>query len=279
MPQINVDGRQLYWELRGEGDLAVCMGGWGTFCHGAIGGVPRALTQRFQVLVLDYPGLGDSQGYGEKQPSTGDYAEDLAAILTHIGLGSAHLVGMVGLGGCIAQELAIRHPELTRSMVLMGTWGAPDAIFTDQMQLFLDIHQKIGWEAFQLYAAAYSFEPDYYEANRSRLIHPEGPWSDLRGRLRTHEEFIGACLGHNVLDRLGQVTVPSLVIHATQDILTGPRLTEPLARALANVVERSIAASHVVAGRERRAELDRVLTEFFDLLQTPESLSVERSAS
>ena len=54
------------------------------------------------------------------------HAEDAIALLDHLGLKNAHLVGLVGIGACICQEIAIRSPDLARSMFNMGAWCEPD---------------------------------------------------------------------------------------------------------------------------------------------------------
>ena len=60
MPIANINNHDMYYEIHGQGDPAICMGGWGTYCHGGERNLARGLTDRYQVLIIDYRGIGES---------------------------------------------------------------------------------------------------------------------------------------------------------------------------------------------------------------------------
>jgi pimeloyl-ACP methyl ester carboxylesterase len=124
VPIAIVNNNQLYYEIHGEGEPAVCMGGWGTYCHNNGRGLARGLTDKYQVLVFDYRGIGQSKDDLNIPASMKLYSADLIALLDHLGWNKVHLIGLVGMGCGVAQEVALSRPELVRSMVNMGCWSS-----------------------------------------------------------------------------------------------------------------------------------------------------------
>lgn len=265
MPVADINDHAMYYEVHGSGPPALCMGGWGTYCHGGSRHLARVLKDRYQVAIFDHRGIGESGDDPAVAPTMRLYAEDVAGLIDHLGWRDVHVVGLVGMGACIAHELAIARPELVRSMVNMGTWARPDPLFVHQMETLRDVHRDMGWEAFQKLVCLWSFDEEYYLANHDRILGPDGPWRELRGRYEAHERLISACLSHDVADRLGRITAPSLIVHCPLDAVTGPRLTRPIEQALPNARGHLLeGAAHVVAGKRMRARFSDLLGAFLD---------------
>jgi 3-oxoadipate enol-lactonase len=263
VPIATINGHAMYYEIHGSGPPALCSGGWGTFCHGEERHLARGLTERYSVLIFDHRGIGESGDDLSVEPTMSLYAGDVAGLLDHLGWCDVHVIGLVGMGACIGQELAIARPDLVRSMVNMGTWAKPDAMFQHQMETLRDVHREAGWEAFQKLVCLWSFDEDYYLANHHRLLGPNGPWRELRGRFPAHERLIRSCLSHDVTGRLDQITAPALIIHCPLDTVTGPRLTRPIEEGIPGARGFVLdGAAHVVAGREMKARFADLLLGF-----------------
>ena len=118
MPIAHINHHDMYYEVLGKGEPILCMGGWGTFCHDNHHHLARGLTDRYQVIIFDYRGIGDSTDDLSVPSTMALHAEDAIGLLDHLGLKNVHLVGLVGMGACVAQEIAIRRPDLARSMLI-----------------------------------------------------------------------------------------------------------------------------------------------------------------
>ncbi len=265
MPLLQLNGHDMYYEVHGSGPPALCMTGWGTYCHGNEGGLSRGLTDRYSVVVFDHRGLASSGDDLSVEPTMRLYAQDAAALLDHLDMADAHVVGLVGMGACIGQELAISRPDLVRSLTNMGAWCRVDEYLYDQLDFMRVVHRDLGFLAFQQLVTIQSFDPEFYMRNKDRLLGPGKGWADLEGNFQAHSRLIDACLSHHSEERLENVTAPALVIHAALDQVTGPRTTMPIERALPNARGVTIEdAYHVIAGKELKMRFCDILFGFLD---------------
>lgn len=85
----------------------------------------------------------------------------------------------------------------------------------------------------------------------------------MNGKLDAHLRFVEACNSHDVRADLGNIQCPTLVVHAGQDIITGPRTTMPLEEGLPNVQGVLMEdVAHVVAGKAEKIAFNEILMPF-----------------
>jgi 3-oxoadipate enol-lactonase len=108
----------IAYDVRGQGPSVVLVHGLGV---GRWGWEPVAdrLARRFRVITVDNRGIGASDAPPGSY-STRAMAEDVVAVMDDAGVASAGVVG-TSLGGMVAQELALAHPERVDRLVLVAT--------------------------------------------------------------------------------------------------------------------------------------------------------------
>src|SRR4030042_1358651 len=115
MPKASVNGIRIYYEVYGQGEPLLLIMGLGASTMGWQSQTPT-FSQHLRVIAYDNRDAGRS-AKAEAGYSIADMADDAAGLLGQLGIDAAHVYG-VSMGGMIAQELALRHTERVRSLVL-----------------------------------------------------------------------------------------------------------------------------------------------------------------
>lgn len=118
MPHQRVNGIQLYYEEHGEGFPLVLINGL-AFPMDLWFMQIRELSRRFRVIAMDNRGIGRS-GKPDEEYTIPLMASDTAELLKALGIEKAHVAGL-SMGGFIAQELALTHPDLIDRLILIAT--------------------------------------------------------------------------------------------------------------------------------------------------------------
>jgi pimeloyl-ACP methyl ester carboxylesterase len=182
----------------------------------------------WHVLVPDNRGVGQSDM--PKRPWTmGDMADDVAAMLDAAGVRKAVIAG-ISMGGMIAQQLALRHPERVHGLVLMATWpGLPHGKLPG-LRTIGDLFGSSLLRRGEIESFARLILPDAELPNARTLL---SGWLDLmREQPPTRRTFIGqfgAISTHSTGGRLEQIGVPVQIVTGDEDRLVPARNSEILA--------------------------------------------------
>jgi pimeloyl-ACP methyl ester carboxylesterase len=171
------------------------------------------------VIVFDNRGTGLS-GKLKGLARISDFADDAAAVLSASGVraGNPAFVFGVSMGGMIAQELVLRHPDLVRSLVLGATfasWASSDKPALHVGLRLFGIH-LFGHRAKHLLAALLVSEEFEKErpADFQQWLQQAGV-----GKGGALMRQLGAIAGHSTLGRLHKITCPTLLVTGTRDRL------------------------------------------------------------
>lgn len=218
MPRADINGVDLYYEVSGTGPGVV-------LCHGYTGShqdwmfqIP-VLAKGYQVITMDHRGHGTS----EAPPAPGAYsvpifADDIYQLLSRLGITRCCLAGH-SLGGFIALQLALEHPGLLGSLVLIDTASGPvDIPGYAEMRAKLDeISRRDGMEAAFEYNAQHNpmvakrFDryPRLREVSRRRMAE-----TSIDGYVFAAQAMAKRA---DLTSRLGEISTPTLVVVGEED--------------------------------------------------------------
>ncbi len=218
MPVVSVGDVELDYERTGSGPpLLLIMGMSGTALHW---GEPflSELRKDFDVIAYDHRGVGESSRLEGAALTIAQLAADAAGLLEALAVGSAHVVG-ISMGGMVAQELALTHPELIRTLTLGCTYcgGDGSSLASPEVMQRLGEGMMSGDRTLALSAA--------WKANVSRSFAEDaaaaGAFMAIGERravaLAVIMAQMQAIASHDTSARLPELELPTLVVHGTED--------------------------------------------------------------
>jgi pimeloyl-ACP methyl ester carboxylesterase len=261
MATLTLGAIDLYWERRGEGPRLLFVNGSGATIESAAPLID-AFARQFEVVVHDQRGLGRTS-IPERQPTMADFAADAAALLDHVGWEKPNVFG-ISFGGMVAQELAVTWPERIGRLVLSctspgGEGGSSYPLeelaalpLDEQIQEWtrhLDVRFDDAW------LVDHPGDRAIVDILRTRLSAPKTD-EQRRGELMQ----VVARQGHDVWDRLGRITSPTLVACGAYDGLAPRSNSEAIASRIPDATLRCYEGGHLFVYQDPQAMPD--ITEF-----------------
>ena len=140
------------------------------------------------------------------------------------------------MGSAIAQELALRHPELVRSLVLISTYARPDALWRSQLNFWRWLAEVAPSERafFEAFFTWVFYTPRAHADGTVRQIVEETLAFPHKQPLEAFQAQVEVCIEHDTEDRLPQITAPTLVLSGELDVILPPRFGRSVAAGIPN---------------------------------------------
>ncbi|HAA85098.1 MAG TPA: alpha/beta hydrolase [Kosmotogaceae bacterium] len=215
------DGARLYYELYGDHDdpLLVFLNGimmstasWQSFVE--------PLSRHFSLLLVDQRDQGRSD-HMDRQYDIELHARDLEELFTRIDAREVNLMG-VSYGGQIAELYALQYGERLNSLILSNTVGRITPYLAELGEAWKEAARLNDGEKFFTLAIPFIYSDSFYNSNLAWLKNRQKAFKELL----TEEWFEGfyrlasSNIDFNVVERLNEIKVPTLLLAADRDIVT-----------------------------------------------------------
>jgi 3-oxoadipate enol-lactonase len=241
MSIAKVGSIELYYEEQGTGDPLLLIMGLAADSQAWVFQIPD-FARHYRTIAFD------NRGVGRSSKPAGPYtihemADETAGLLDVLGIERAHVVG-VSMGGMIAQELVLRHPQRVRGLVLACTYPEPDSDVESLRQFTLsqfggsidasgamkvDV-TTINPLMFVQQLLPSVFNQSFIDKELPKLFQMFGGALQHGFSMEAILGQVGAVMSHRATDRLHQIASPTLVITGDADRLVPPVGSEILAR-------------------------------------------------
>jgi pimeloyl-ACP methyl ester carboxylesterase len=237
LPTARANGINIYYEIHGEGTPLVLIEGLSidiSQVEWMVGG----FSQRHQVVAFDNRGAGRTDK--PDIPYTIEtMAEDTAGLLVALGIARAHVLG-ISMGGRVAIALALSHPEMVRSLILVSTsarvpprrsplWSLSNFLIR------IPLIRRIGTR----------YPQPYYAFVRQRE----------------------ASRGYDATGRLDEIREPTLILHGKQDRIVPFELAEETHRGIRGSSVAVFEGGHLFSFSKQKEFLGAV-SEFLEKQET-----------
>ena len=252
-----VEGTRLYYQALGEGAPIVLLHGF-SIDHRMWDAQVAALSAAHRVVRYDL------RGFGQSPPPNAPYAnaDDLKALLDHLGIARAVILGL-SMGGGVAINFTLAYPEATRALIVAGStlpghqWGPA---FTASLEAVSNTARDYGVEAAR---RLWLEHPLFSSVQR----HPDAAAStaamvgDYSGWHWLHRDPARS-LKPPARDRLESIAAPTLVLIGEHEPSEFQAVAQELARRIPNARRAVLAGCGHMTNMEDPETFNRLVLDF-----------------
>jgi pimeloyl-ACP methyl ester carboxylesterase len=229
---VNANGVDLWVEQEGAGDDVLFISGLadeGACWVDQVAG----LNDRYRVTTFDNRGVGRS-ATPDGEFAIAAFSADTAALMDALEIERAHVVGS-SMGGAIAQELALAHPERVRSLVLNGTWCRGDRFLHEVFRNWMWSAEKAdSIRDFLVTVNLWCFSPRIWNEGVMDEWVAAAEASPYAQSVDAFSRSTLALIAHDTADRVAGISAPTLITVGDLDLVLPPRFSQELAERIPN---------------------------------------------
>lgn len=218
------------------------------------------VSEKYRTIALDVRGHGRS-GKPDMPYSIQQFSEDLLAFLRELDISRAHLLGL-SMGGAIAQQFALEHPEKVRSLILLSTFSYTDPALRDTFKRLRNRLITGGCPAFFDDAVKLTVTPEFASAHADEIATVKEEMVTMNSPSAL-VHAIDACMEFSVADRISRLSLPTLIISGREDTFTPLHFSERIHRSIQSSKWKILdGVAHNVLIPEKIPELSQLVLEF-----------------
>jgi 3-oxoadipate enol-lactonase len=256
VPVAITESTSIDYDVHGEGPALLLIGGLGFGRWAWFRQIP-AFSRHFRTIAFDVRGERELKG------GVADLAAETVALLEHLRIKKAHVLG-TSLGGFVAQELALVRPELVDRLVLVGTsygrggpesmsaWALADMIGLPSLNAEKAVRRGLEAATSEAYRAQ---RPEEFEQIVSWRLADSPSLSVYYDQLRAGARF-------DISRDVGRITSPTLVIHGSEDRFVPAANAVALAEEIPGAKLRVLDDAGHLVFIERYADVNREVVTF-----------------
>ena len=227
MPTASVNGIDIAYTLEGEGDRTVVLvNGLADEKETWAYQTPALVEAGYRVLTFDNRGVGaTSKPAG---PYTSELlADDAKALVDELGITGFHLMG-VSMGGMIVQEYALKYASDLKSVTMACTYAAPGPFCSRMFSFWETIAPVMGVPTVMRDVTLWAFTQDFFRTRGDELAEFETGMKYMNMPIPAYLAQLAVIQQHDTTDRIGSLSVPSLVLAGEEDLLIPTALSHDL---------------------------------------------------
>jgi len=222
MPTADINGQRINYKVVGNGTPVMLITGFGgdiSFWNNLI---PLISDDRM-LIMIDNRGAGKTVYNGSF--TTDDLTNDVLGLMDHLSVPKAHIVGW-SMGGCMAQELSLAHPERVISLTLISAYMRRPGRSSHMMNTAIRaVREGADIDVLSMILQGMCFPESVFLRREERGTEKKRPFTATIDGIDDQMKAVDV---YDSRGRISGISVPTLCIHGLSDIMVPPEVGDEI---------------------------------------------------